>query len=63
MVLSRSFTLFPRSLKPTKRLAAHQAETVGVKPRTRPEMERRENMVAVTDKASDLVDAFLANRV
>ncbi|KAH0873374.1 hypothetical protein HID58_070736 [Brassica napus] len=39
-------------------------KTVGVKPRTRPETtERRENMVAVTDKASDLIDAVLAIRV
>ncbi|ESQ29877.1 hypothetical protein EUTSA_v10011283mg [Eutrema salsugineum] len=55
----------------SKILFADQAETVGVKSRTRPnpkgetslETERRENMVAVTDKASDLIDAFLANRV
>ncbi|CAN6929188.1 unnamed protein product [Brassica oleracea] len=39
-------------------------KTVGVKPRTRPETtERRENMVAVTDKASDLIDAVLAIRI
>ncbi|KAL0722505.1 hypothetical protein Bca4012_037104 [Brassica carinata] len=51
----------------SKVLFSDQAETVGVKPRTRPETEteteRRANMVAVTDEASDLIDAFLANRV
>ncbi|CAH8385544.1 unnamed protein product [Eruca vesicaria subsp. sativa] len=49
----------------SKVLFSDQAETVGVKPRTRPETERRESMVAVTenDKASDLIDAFLASRV
>lgn len=53
-------------------LFSDQAETVGVKSRTRPdphvetntETERREeNTVTVTNKASDLIDAFLANRV
>lgn len=51
----------------SKVLFSDQAETVGVKSRTRPdpkgeaspETERREK----TDKASDLIDAFLANRV
>lgn len=55
----------------SKVLFSDQAETVGVKSRTQhdpqgetsPETERRENTVAVTDKASDLIDAFLANRV
>ncbi|AAF79314.1 F14J16.11 [Arabidopsis thaliana] len=45
-----------------------QAETVGVKSRTRPNAQcetetREENTVTVTHKASDLIDAFLANRV
>ncbi|KAG2242397.1 hypothetical protein Bca4012_063580 [Brassica carinata] len=53
----------------SKVLFSDQAETVGVKPRTRPDPkgetspEGREKMVGVTDKASDLIDAFLANRV
>ncbi|KAF8060411.1 hypothetical protein N665_1217s0014 [Sinapis alba] len=53
----------------SKVLFSDQAETVGVKARpdpkgeTSPETVRREKMVAVTDKASDLIDAFLANRV
>lgn len=55
----------------SKILFSDQAETVGVKSRTRPEpkgetspeTERREKRVDLTNKASDLIDAFLANRV
>ncbi|CAH2033420.1 unnamed protein product [Thlaspi arvense] len=55
----------------SKILFSDQAETVGVRSRTRPdpigptspETERIEKMVAVTNSASDLIDAFLANRV
>ncbi|XP_010462450.1 PREDICTED: poly(A)-specific ribonuclease PARN-like [Camelina sativa] len=49
-------------------LFSDQAETVGVKSRTRPDPQdetdrREESTVAVTHKSSDLIDAFLANRV
>ncbi|KAJ4918015.1 Poly(A)-specific ribonuclease PARN [Raphanus sativus] len=55
----------------SKVLFSDQAETVGVKPKTRAdpkgetssETGRKEKMVAVTDKASDLIDSFLANTV
>lgn len=52
----------------SKIVFSDQAETVGVKSRTRPDPQdetdrREENTGTVIHKASDLIDAFLANRV